>query len=239
MEKQYQLSPEEFLRVWRKGEPLKGFSQQQVQDAEKRLGIQIPSVYREYLLRCGKDPLNQEMHSLNAPRDIHFSYKIIEEFLEEWTPEELEAMNPEDPLRRISQLPKEQWGQVTGNYLVIWAENQGVWNAGFRVEDLGMDNPPVYMTTDDSWFEWKLVSNTAESFLLSMFWECLVYDADKTLEDPKQIQEFFSSHQVDTKSLLPEKAPFQSNWIRTFWDEDEGILGIYLLNEKTLSIFSV
>lgn len=242
MVKKYNLAPEEFVIVtepsYGEKRVVAGFSEEEIRETEERLGVRIPSAYRHYLKVCGKASLNQELHRLLPPSakefGICFSYDLVqtcieEEWLSEW---EEEGPDPENPFYQIHQLPREEWGKITGNYLVIWIENQGCFHAGIRVEDLNQDNPAVYITTDDSYFEWQQISNSTQSFLLSMLMEAVYYRADDTLEGDEEIQKYFQENEVDTKELLPKEAPFLCSYIRTFLDASKHVFGLYLLENE-------
>lgn len=50
--------------------------------------------------------------------------------------------------------------------LLLLSENQGVFLAGIRREDLDMDDPPVYLTEDGK--EWKLCADSTTEFMYAM-----------------------------------------------------------------------
>ena len=54
----------------------------------------------------------------------------------------------------------------TDNFLIFWTENQGVWNAGIKKEDLSLENPPVYMTTNDDLYSWEKVTDDIDTFII-------------------------------------------------------------------------
>ena len=45
-------------------------------------------------------------------------------------------------------------GEVTGNYLLFWRENQGCWYAGIKAEDLTQPSPAVYYNDQDDVYSW-------------------------------------------------------------------------------------
>lgn len=236
----YHLTPEEFVQLLepiygnRNAERASGFSEEEVRSAEERLGIRIPKVYRHYLLTCGKAGLNSKMHFLYQPDQIEFSYDVIEQSIQEEWEEEWKnySPDPENPYFRIHQLPREKWGEVTGNYLMIWEENQGCFHAGIRMEDLEQEDPPVSITVDDDFFEWAEVSNSIESFLFYMMLEFLSYVPEKELEGEEAITAFLKKHGVDTEKLFPQEAPFRCLHTRTFWNEEEKTLGVCVLSHE-------
>ncbi len=50
--------------------------------------------------------------------------------------------------------------------LILLNENQGVFRAGIRREDLAKNDPPVYITDDDK--KWKLCADSTTEFLYAM-----------------------------------------------------------------------
>lgn len=149
-----------------------GYSEAEIQAAEERIGVRLPEVYRRYLMACGKDPVNRRVHRLFPPEEICTSYSCLEEELPDWVEEMAEAEAAGQPQRyedmyRLWKLPREQWAQVTENYVLIWAENQGVWMAGYRLKDLaeGVEQPPVYLSTEDDFITFAQLFASTEDFL--------------------------------------------------------------------------
>ena len=157
--KRYQISPIELVQ-W--AEPLfgfgegkaTGFSEKTVAAYEAAAGIRLPAALREYYRTCGKASLNCALHEIFVPdkkaklfeKRLTFSYDHIDEDLETFS-QPGEEDYPE--LAKIRALPREKWGEVTGNYLLFWCENQGCWYAGIKAEDLILPNPPVYYNDQD------------------------------------------------------------------------------------------
>lgn len=230
---QYNLMPEEFVRIVdvlaeyfdedSDERTIEGFSEEEIVRAEQRLKTRIPAAYRRYLLECGKARLNQELHRLYPPEEIVYSYDLIRLWGEEddWGEDSL--------FTRILNLPEEQWEMITENYLVLWVENQGCFHAGIRVKDLGQDSPPVYITVDDSLFEWEKVSDSCESFILSMLVEAVRSEAEETVMGKAELEAYFAENGIEQEKLLPEKMPFENRSLRTFWDPEKQVIGIYYL----------
>ena len=152
-EKHYQISPIELVQ-W--AEPLfgfgvgkaTGFSEKTIASYEAAAGIRLPAALREYYLACGMASLNCALHEIFIPdkkakpfkKRLTFSYDHIDEDLETFSKPGEEDY---EELAKIRALPRERWGEVTGNYLLFWCENQGCWYAGIKAEDLAQPNPPV------------------------------------------------------------------------------------------------
>ena len=75
-------------------------------------------------------------------------------------------------------------------------KNQGVWNAGIKKEDLSLENPPVYMTTNDDLYSWEKVTDDIDTFIIVQVLEnlssskfyCLTFDSEQIeflLQDKK------------------------------------------------------
>lgn len=235
---QYQLEPETLVRLLepaygnRDGKGASGFPEEEIRTAEERLGVRIPERYRRYLLECGKAGLNEKMHYILPPEELSLSHDVIAESIrDEWEPEwEEYGPDPENPYYQINQLPRERWGEITGNYLMIWVENQGCFYAGIRAENLDKESPPVSLTTDDDYFEWAVVSNSIESFLLFMLMEFLAYVPQSEIEGKDAINAYLAEHGLDAGRLFPSKMPYDCLYTRTFWNNAEKMVGVCLLN---------
>lgn len=155
-----------------------GFSVEEIETAEKRLGISFPRSYRDFLIKYGKDRVNTHHNILMEPERIYSSYELLQEDLaDEWTEEYREAVKKGceseyagDPYFQLWQLPVERWNTITEDYILIWHENQGVWTAGYRRKDLlnGVADPPVYISTNDDYVTYAKCCDDTESFLVEM-----------------------------------------------------------------------
>lgn len=144
-----------------------GFSEQEIKQAEEQVGAPLPDVYREFLKAYGKDGINSFFNHIFSPPDgIFTTYQAIEEELDDWKPEFEEAVEEgnedkyaDNEYFTMWQLPKERWSEVTENYVLIWCENQGVWNAGYLLKDLleGQPDPQVYMSINDDFITFAKV----------------------------------------------------------------------------------
>lgn len=234
-QKKYNLSPIELVQLLydKKAE---GFSQKEIIEAEQRLGCKIPAAFRQYLLACGKAEINTCLHSINSPQWIRFSYDDIMECIEEGSYCGI--------YEKLASGTQEDIQKYTENYLMIWVENQGVWNAGIRIKDLKEDNPKVYITTDDDYFEWAVCSNTIDSFLLSMLYENLK-EAEKitsrkditleescTITEKEKILTTLEQLGFNLALLFPSEAPYKNVNIRTCFDEKNKNLYLILCDKN-------
>jgi hypothetical protein len=125
----------------------------------------------------------------------------------------------------------------TQNYLMFWRENQGVWNAGILEDDLkkGIDNPPVYMTTEDDLITWKKVSDSVDSFLLHMIveniWE--KYGFEEIEKDG--IIGCIIKYDIDATQLKPD----YNDKLITCWDEDLKMLFLFFKGGSDLDSLKI
>ncbi len=157
----------------------KGFTKEAVLAAEQRLGVQLPQIYREYLMKYGLDKINYEYNFILEPETIATTYEIIQESLDdEWQEEFEEAVQEgrqeeyaDNEYFTLWQIPESEWHTVTDNYVIVWTENQGVWNAGYLLRDLqqGKTDPPVYISTEDDFITFAKYTDGTEAFLEEMF----------------------------------------------------------------------
>lgn len=126
-------------------------SWERIYKTEFRLKIDIPRVLKRYYHECGDLDINSCFSEILDLEDIDFSHNWLKEQLEddEYSQEEIEKVLKE-----------------TDNFLIFWSENQGVWNAGIKKEDLALENPPVYMTNNDDLYSWEKVTDDIDTFIL-------------------------------------------------------------------------
>lgn len=177
MELKYNLSLSELMDFFCETEH-QGFSMEEIEEAEKRLGVSLPQLYKDFLSEYGKDKVNTHHNHLVEPEGIDSSYELLWEDLEdEWTEEYQEAVAKgceseyaSDPYFQLWQLPVERWNTITEDYILIWYENQGVWSAGYKKKDLlnGVANPPIYISTNDDYVAYAKCSDDTELFLIEM-----------------------------------------------------------------------
>ena len=124
------------------------------------------------------DDINDILHHINPPEEVFTTYQAIEEELEyDWKEEFVEAMengNQKDYENNeyftLYNTPVEKWSDITENYVIIFTENQGVWHAGYLLSDLknGVENPPIYISTEDDFITFKKIFDTTEDFLFEI-----------------------------------------------------------------------
>ena len=121
-----------------------GFSEEDIQVTERAIGAALPAIYRDFLKTYGLDPINNRHNHINPPREgITTSYSYIQSALEDLEEEfqgakerGLDERYKNNEYFTLWQLPQEKWSTITDNYVLLWYENQGVWNAGYRLADL-------------------------------------------------------------------------------------------------------
>lgn len=238
---QYGLSIPELMDFFCEGEH-EGFTEQEIKQAEENVGVSLPTVYREFLKAYGKDEINSYFNNLFCPPDeIFTTYQAIEEELEEdWKPEFQEAVEKgsedeyaDNEYFTMWQLPRERWNEVAENYVLIWCENQGVWNAGYLLKDLleGQPDPQVYMSINDDLITFTKVGNT-EQFLMEMLREAAYgYNMEDLHRYTKssEIEKMLAENQIEMERLNPEGTkPF----IGTCLDSERGRLYFYSIDKN-------
>ena len=126
-------------------------SWEEINRTEIRLKTNFPKVLRRYYHECGDLEINRCLSSILNLDEIGFSH--------DWEREALE--DDETPKDEIEKTLKE-----IDNFLIFWTENQGVWNAGIKKEELSLENPPVYMTTNDDLYSWEKVTDDIDTFII-------------------------------------------------------------------------
>ncbi len=187
-----------------------GFTEQEIQAAEQAVGAVLPSGYRSFLLKYGKDSVNTALHMINAPDEIFTTYQAIKEELEgEWKEEFEEAVEngnqekySDNEYFSLWQLPMEQWNTITSDYVLIWCENQGVWNAGYLRQDLldGKTDPPVYVSTEDDFITFQKLAANTEQFILDMLFEA-ANNYGESCTDMQEIRSILAAANIDLEQL--------------------------------------
>lgn len=126
-------------------------SWKEINNTEFRLKTDFPNVLRRYYYECGDLDINTCFSSILNLDELGFSHT--------WEREALEDDGlPNDEIEKALK--------ETDNFLIFWTENQGVWNAGIKKEDLSLENPPVYMTTNDDLYSWEKVTDDIDTFII-------------------------------------------------------------------------
>lgn len=214
-----------------------GFSEQEINAAQQHIGVALPERYQHFLRRYGNDDINYICNEMNAPDEIWTSYQVIQDCLENVLKEDFEKAErdgkqdeyADNPYFTLWHLPVEQWNTITENYVYIWHENQGVWNAGFLMSDLQAKNPnpPIYISIDDDDISFKKYTNTIEEFLFQM----LIYADryDELYESEQRIAQILSENGIDvaklhSQSQYPNESPY---CFASCLDNEKNILYLY------------
>lgn len=155
-------------------------SWEQINKTEIKLKTNLPRVLRRYYHECGDFDINHCFSDMLNLEDIDYSHNFLREILED----------DEYSENEIENILKE-----TDNFLIFWIENQGVWNAGIKKEDLSLENPPVYMTNNDDLYSWEKVTDDIDTFILLQILD--------NLQDSKFY--FLTFENEELNSLLSDK----------------------------------
>ena len=126
-------------------------SWEEINRTEIRLKANFPRVLRRYYHECGDLEINSCFSSILNLDEIGFSHTWEREALED------DGVSNDEIEKALKQ---------TDNFLIFWTENQGVWNAGIKKEDLSLENPPVYMTNNDDLYSWEKVTDDIDTFII-------------------------------------------------------------------------
>lgn len=178
---QYDLSAVEMLRIL-------GYTQSTSGEWFEKLKrdnhINIPKIYMEFMELMADRPLLETSnlwvgkmeHNSAVPRIPHTYYDELSEMIDDrkdcWSKH---PSKHERTLYELSQLPVEQWHGKIVNYFVIGSDYaNGMGEFGIRMEDMEVDDPPVYWRKNgDDFSIWKLENETLSDFLLNVLIEAL------------------------------------------------------------------
>lgn len=168
-------------------------SWEEINRTEIRLKANFPRVLRRYYHECGDLDINSCFSSILNLDEIGFSHTWEREALED------DGISNDEIEKALKQ---------TDNFLIFWTENQGVWNAGIKKEDLALENPPVYMTTNDDLYSWEKVTDDIDTFILLQVLDNLQSSGFYFLTfDRKQIDFLLLDKKISKEELL--KNPFE------------------------------
>lgn len=168
-------------------------SWEEINKTEIRLKTNFPKVLRRYYHECGDLDINSCFSSILNLDEIGFSHT--------W---EREALKDDG----VSNDEIEKALEKTDNFLIFWTENQGVWNAGIKKEDLSLENPPVYMTTNDDLYSWEKVTDDIDTFIILQVLDNLQSSGFYFLTfDSEEIDSLLLDKKISKDELL--KNPFK------------------------------
>ena len=168
-------------------------SWEEINKTEIRLKTNFPKVLRRYYHECGDLEINSCFSSILNLDEIGFSHTWEREFLED---------------DEVSNDEIEKALEKTDNFLIFWTENQGVWNAGIKKEDLSLENPPVYMTTNDDLYSWEKVTDDVDTFIILQVLDNLQSSGFYFLTfDSEEIDSLLLDKKISKDELL--KNPFK------------------------------
>ena len=114
-------------------------------------------------------------------------------------------------------------------------ENQGVWNAGIKKEDLALENPPVYMTTNDDLYSWEKVTDDIDTFIILQILDNLESSGFYFFTfDSEQIDFLLLDKKISKDELLknPFKIKDRNLKFPTYLNYDYGGDKIYIFQVK-------
>ena len=195
-------------------------SWEEINRTEIRLKTNFPMVLRRYYHECGDLDINSCFSSILNLDEIGFSHT--------W---EREALKDDG----VSNDEIEKALEKTHNFLIFWTENQGVWNAGIKKEDLALKNPPVYMTTNDDLYSWEKVTDDIDTFIILQVLDNLQSSGFYFLTfDSEQIDFLLLDKKISKDELLknPFKIKDRNLKFPTYLNYDYGGDKIYIFQVK-------
>ncbi len=195
-------------------------SWEEINRTEIRLKTNFPMVLRRYYHECGDLDINSCFSSILNLDEIGFSHT--------W---EREALKDDG----VSNDEIEKALEKTHNFLIFWTENQGVWNAGIKKEDLALKNPPVYMTTNDDLYSWEKVTDDIDTFIILQILDNLESSGFYFFTfDSEQIDFLLLDKKISKDELLknPFKIKDRNLKFPTYLNYDYGGDKIYIFQVK-------
>ena len=235
--KKYQLTPIELVR-WaeplfgKDGKPAAGIPEEQIASYEASAGIRLPKVFREYLRTCGNASLNRMLHRIQMPDPGAEPFKDNLTFSYEYVADALDCNDPEDDSpeeKKLRALPRERWGEVVDDYLLICVENEGSWMAGIRKQDLDQPDPPVWREDGDS-IHWVEMHGSVSALLMGVMIETILVESEAEsdyIDQPQEIQAVLKKHGVDFARLKGPTPFVGGEQVHTCLDTKSNTLFVY------------
>lgn len=121
-------------------------------------------------------------------------------------------------------LPNRSKSLLNPDYILFFNENQGVCQAAVKKSDVGIDDPPVYTSTDDG--EWQLSSPHVSDFLCAMF----DYQASICLDfNPEDFFWITPEERAKVEEMFPKLGEFDKwlyDWKISVYGENGGRIAI-------------
>lgn len=180
MSKKYNLSIEEIVDVLCKfnDEEIKGFDESEIIKTEEKLGIKFPTSYKKYMMLCGKNSINYDFNRMNTLEEITSNFIYLEENIEDEIyhidkiddKEKKKKAIEESKFYKFKNIPKERYNELTDEYILIWSENQGCWDAAYLKKDIinQVEDAPVYISTEMDFYTFDDKAETTYDFIKEM-----------------------------------------------------------------------
>lgn len=197
-------------------------SWEEINRTEIKKRITLPRVLKDYYHECGDLDINTACSELLKLEDIYFSHDGLREFLEddEYSEEQVEKIL-----------------QKTENILIFWCENQGVWNAGIKKEDLSLKNPPIYMSTNDDLYSWEKVTEDIDTFIISQVIDNIESTEIYTeIVEGEEIENILSEKKISYDELKKSRYISSNGKIKfsNYADYDSDTIYLFILNSDEI-----
>lgn len=197
-------------------------SWEEINRTEIKKRITLPRVLKDYYHECGDLDINTACSELFKLEDIYFSHDGLREFLEddEYSEEQIEKIL-----------------QKTENILIFWCENQGVWNAGIKKEDLSLKNPPIYMSTNDDLYSWEKVTEDIDTFIISQVIDNIESTEIYTeIVEGEKIENILSEKKISYDELKKSRYISSNGKIKfsNYADYDSDTIYLFILNSDEI-----
>lgn len=217
----YDLSAIEILKQLGYDKPV---GRERLEQWMQEKGTRFPKVYLEFMEVAMDCPMLETADVWvgqmgNYMMKPWFFYEEIEEQIEDWGNDvENSEYGP------FSRLPKERWGEIVSDFLEIGSDyGAGIVDFAIRREDLGKEDPPVFMNHEaDHITEWKQMYQTLSDYLLEVVLnalKCVDYDtAMEALEEQGfcylDYEDYLFESEEEEANLLDEET-----WQEQVWQE--------------------
>lgn len=211
LQKYFSLSKNKYVISW-----------EEINRTEIKKRITLPRVLKDYYHECGDLDINTACSGLFKLEDTYFSHDGLREFLEddEYSEEQIEKIL-----------------QKTENILIFWCENQGIWNAGIKKEDLSLKNPPIYMSTNDDLYSWEKVTEDIDTFIISQVIDNIESTEIYTeIVEGEEIENILSEKKISYDELKKSRYISSNGKIKfsNYADYDSDTIYLFVLNSDEI-----
>ena len=148
----------------------------------------------------------------NIEEEIEYIDKIDDE-------EKKKKAIEESKFYKFKNIPKERYDELTDEYILIWSENQGCWDAAYLKKDIinQVEDAPVYISTEMDFYTFNDKAETICDFIKEML---SMSSCGEYVDNHDRIIDFMNEDGLDIDIMCKDG-------INSCYDTEKNILYFY------------